>query len=240
MARRTRPVRAIEREHARLNFPHVDAALGTRKVLTEKKLFGADDVDDNDAVTEHESGLKRVCEALPVFISDGKTVGDDLDRMALVLVEVDGFIELAHLTIDARSCEPITQQEFQNLTVFSLFVLHHGSEYRDVRLFGKPHHLIDDFLHGLLGDLLAALRAVRGSHSCEHEPQVIEDLGDRSHSRTGILARRFLVDRNRRRQAVDVIHVRLLHLTKKLPGVSGQRFHVLSLSFGIDGIKGQR
>ena len=51
---------------------------------------------------------------------------------------------------------------------------------------------------------------------------------------------RFLFDRDRRRQAFDVVDVGLVHHAEELAGVGGQRFDVAALAFGIDGVEGER
>ena len=48
-----------------------------------------------------------------------------------------------------------------------------------------------------------------------------------------------LLDGDGRRQAVDGVHVRLLHLVEELPGVGGEGFDVPALPFGVDGVEGQ-
>ena len=49
----------------------------------------------------------------------------------------------------------------------------------------------------------------------------------------------FLLDRNGRRQALDQVHVGLVHQLQELPRVGGQALHVAALAFGIQRVKGQ-
>ena len=49
-----------------------------------------------------------------------------------------------------------------------------------------------------------------------------------------------LLDGHRRGQALDKIHVRLLHLAEELPGVGGQALHVAALALGKERIERQR
>ena len=56
----------------------------------------------------------------------------------------------------------------------------------------------------------------------------------------GIGAGRLLLDGDGRRQAVDQVDVRLLHLLEELPGVRRQRLDVAALPFGVDGVEGER
>ncbi len=41
-------------------------------------------------------------------------------------------------------------------------------------------------------------------------------------------------------QPVDGIHVGAFHLVEELAGIGGKRLHVTALSFGVNGVKGER
>ena len=49
-----------------------------------------------------------------------------------------------------------------------------------------------------------------------------------------------LFDRDGRRQALDVVHVGLVHHRQELPGIGRQGFHIAALALGIDGVESQR
>ena len=72
------------------------------------------------------------------------------------------------------------------------------------------------------------------------EAQVVVDFGDRADGRARVLARRLLLDGDGRRQAVDLVDVRLLHLLEELPGVGRERLDVAPLPFGVDRVEGER
>ena len=80
-------------------------------------------------------------------------------------------------------------------------------------------HSVDNLLHALLLNELAALRAMRFTGACEKQTQVIVNFRYRTYGRTRIAARGLLVDGNCRAQALDVVHIRLVHLSQKLAGV---------------------
>ena len=46
-----------------------------------------------------------------------------------------------------------------------------------------------------------------------------------------------MVDRHRRRQAIDGVEVGLIHLPQELTGIARQAFHVAALTLGVDGIE---
>jgi len=49
-----------------------------------------------------------------------------------------------------------------------------------------------------------------------------------------------LFDGNCRRQALDVLEFRLLHLADELPGIGAEALHVAPLPLGVDGVHRQR
>src|SRR4029450_10517333 len=88
-------------------------------------------------------------------------------------------------------------------------------------------------------DLASALMAVRDADVGEQQPQVVVDFRDGADRRSWIRSGGLLLDGDRRRQAVDQIDVRLLHLLEKLPGIGRQRLDIAALSFGVDRVEGK-
>src|SRR3712207_5894188 len=101
------------------------------------------------------------------------------------------------------------------------------------------HDPVDDLLRRLPGDRLAAGRAVRPAGARVEEPEVVVDLGDRADGRPRVLRGRLLVDGDRRREPLDEVDVRLVHLAQELPGVRRQRLDVPALPLGEDRVEGQ-
>ena len=81
---------------------------------------------------------------------------------------------------------------------------------------------------------------IRRPQSGQQDAQVVVDLRDRAHGGARRVAEVLLLDRDRGRQAVDVIDARLLHLADELPGIGAQALDVPPLSFGVDRVHGQR
>ena len=90
------------------------------------------------------------------------------------------------------------------------------------------------------GDGPPAARAVRLPDRGVEEPQVVVDLGDRPDRGARVLRGGLLLDRDRRREPLDGVDVRLLHLLEELPGVRGERLHVAALSLGEERVERQR
>ena len=72
------------------------------------------------------------------------------------------------------------------------------------------------------------------------QAHVVVDFGRGRDGRAGIARRVLLLDGNRRRQAIDQEHIRLLDTLEKLAGVCGERLDIAALAFGVDRVKGER
>src|SRR5690606_31883461 len=107
--------------------------------------------------------------------------------------------------------------------------------------FGVPRqHGIDHLADALRLQRQAVFRAIRRTHPRVQQPQVIVDFGDGAHGGPWIVARRLLLDGDRRRQALDEVDVGLVHQLQELPRVGRQAFDVAALPFGIQRVEGQR
>ena len=69
-----------------------------------------------------------------------------------------------------------------------------GREKREARAFAHLEDVVDDLLHGLRFDALAALGAMGDADPREKETQVIGDFGDGSDGRARTLGERALLD----------------------------------------------
>ncbi len=105
--------------------------------------------------------------------------------------------------------------------------------------------LLEDPLQAVVEGLLDNSAAVFGTKSdpAQRPEQAgkVRDLRDGGHRTARICARTGpLFDGNYRSQALNVIHLRTLHLLHDLPGPRGQAVHELPVAFRKQGIKGQR
>ena len=69
---------------------------------------------------------------------------------------------------------------------------------------------------------------------------IVVDLGDGADGRARIARGGLLLDRDRRRQAVDQIDVRLLHQLEELARIGRQALDIAALALGIDRVEGER
>ena len=157
--------------------------------------------------------------------------------MLVALVEHDRFLEHPDAPVDLHAREPVRAHLLQQLAVLALAPPHHRRQHHEARALRQLHRLVDDLLGRLAGDRTPADRAVRLAHARPQQAQVVVDLGHRAHGRAGIARGRLLVDRDRRREPLDRVHVRLVHLAEELPRVGRQRLDVAALALGVDRVE---
>ena len=146
----------------------------------------------------------------------------------------------SQLAVDADLGEAARAQRRQLLLELALAAADDRRQHVDALVVRREHHHVDDALERLRRDLAPAEVAVRHADVGEQQPQVVVDLGDRADGRARIRAGGLLLDGDGRRQAVDQIDVRLLHLLEELPGVRRQRLDIAPLAFGVDRVEGER
>src|SRR3989338_9000411 len=124
--------------------------------------------------------------------------------------------------------------------MFSFPVPDHRTQNHDLRTGRQAGNL-----RGYLAWTLAlyhplALRTMRNSYAGKQQTEIIIYLRNGPHRGPGIMRALSLVNGNGRTDALNAVHVRLIHNTQELACVCRQAFHVPSLSFRIQGIKRER
>ena len=158
--------------------------------------------------------------------------------MALVLVEAGRVGDVDHLAIDADADEALAPSTVEDPVALGLAVLDQRTEDEQARPLGQGEDLVDDLLDALALDGVA-VRAVRDADPGEQQAEVVVDLRDGADRRPRVARRALLVDRDGRRQPVDLVDVRLLHLTEELAGVGAQALDVAALALGVDRVEGE-
>ena len=216
------------------NFSEYSVTRAGRLVLARHGL------DLDHAVGQRDRRLDRVGQALAQVAAHDEAVDDDRDVVLVLLVEHDLVLEHPQLAVDLRAREALGAQLLEDLAVLALAPAHERRQHHEARALLELHDLVDDLLGGLPGDRLAADVAVRMADARPQQAQVVVDLGDRADRRPRVARRRLLVDRDRRRQALDRVDVGLVHLAQELPRVGAQRLDVAALALGVDRVEGER
>ncbi len=249
VARLTGAVRRVEGEVAWRRLVVAAAAFRARQVLGERHrvvlgVIGSNDLDLGDAVGEAQRGLQRVGEAPLETFALHQPVDDDFDLVLFVAsqarVALEELVDDDDLPVDPGADIALTGEVLEQRVVLALAPSHDGGEHLEARALGEQQDAVDDLLRRLALEVGAVERAVLLADSGEQQSQVVVHLGDRSDGRARVATGGLLVDRDRRRQAVDDVDVGLVHLPKELPGVRRQRFDVATLALGVDRVERQR
>ena len=159
--------------------------------------------------------------------------------MLEVLLQRDVLGEFVHISVHPGADEAGPAGILQHLGVLALAAAHHRGHHLDTGALGQGQYLVDDLIHRLAAYLLAAVGAVGRAHPSPQQTQIVVDFRHRAHGGARVLAGGLLVDGDGWGQALDVIHVGLVHLPQEHTGVGGQALHIPPLALGIDGVKGQ-
>ena len=106
--------------------------------------------------------------------------------------------------------------------MFALAVHHHRGQQCELGAFRHRGDGIDHLRNRLRFERQIVCRAIRCAGAREQEPQVIVNFGDGADRGTRIVRSRFLLDRNRRRQALDQIDIGFFHQLQELPSIGGE------------------
>ena len=122
----------------------------------------------------------------------------------------------------------------------SLAVADERGEDIDLSVLIVGHDHINHLFFGVLHHLLAAHVRVSLAGTREQQTKVIVYLGRRTDGRPRVLVRCLLLDGDDRRQSCYLVYIGSLHVPEEVAGVCREGLDVPALSFGEDGVEGQR
>jgi hypothetical protein len=195
-----------------------------------------------DALAPAQSRLDGVAEPDADFLVNDQAIHHGFDGVLFFRVQFDAHAvsQFHQFAVHAGADEAFTGEAFDHVTKFAFLPPDDGREQHDAR----PRRQGEDFVHNVGGGLAhdgdTGLRAVGLADVRIKESQVIVNLRCGGDDGAGAGAGAALLDGNGRGEAFDKVHVRLLHLVEELPGVGGERFDVLALALGVNGVEGQR
>ena len=196
--------------------------------------------DDGEAFGELQRGLKAFGEALADVRSHHDAVDDDVDVVREFLVQRRRAGEFVEGAVDLDALKALLEVFGELLPVFALAAAHDRGEQIEARALRQRQHAVDHLRDHLALDRQARGRRVGHADAGPQQAHIVVDLGDGADGGARVLRGRLLLDRDRRRQAVDLVDIRLLHHLQELARVGRQRLHIAALALGIDGVEGER
>ena len=196
--------------------------------------------DHREPFGELQRGLKTFRQPLADVRPHHDAVDHHVDVVREFLVERGRFRELVERAVDLDPLESLLEIFGELLLVFALAAAHHRRQQIEPRAFGQRQHAVDHLRDDLAFDRQAGGGRIGHADPRPQQPHVVVDLGDGADGRARILRGGLLLDGDRRRQAVDLVDVGLLHHLQELARIGRQRFDVAPLSLGVDGVEGER
>jgi hypothetical protein len=237
-------------EQRRLRIGVAAVALGTvqagriapeiraRRALVGRAI-GGDDVDVDAAAAALERRLDRLDRAHLLRRLDAKAVGDDVEhfprpgrRRDLALGVDAGEAARREPLLDlldaGRGGQLDREGDDQARLVDSL-----GAGRR------ARHQVGVDRLRRVVTDALAGCLVEQLGGSCEQQLQMVVELGHRADRRARAAHRVGLVDRDRRRHALDLVDRRAVHPLEELARVGAEGLDVAALALGVQRVEHQ-
>jgi hypothetical protein len=156
------------------------------------------------------------------------------------LVERGRFGDLVEFSVDLHALEAALHIVGELFAEFAFPPAHHRREQIEPRALGERQHPVHHLRNRLAFDRQAGGGRIGHTDARPQQPHIVVDFRHRTHGRARIARGGLLLDRDRRRQPVDLVEVRLLHHLQKLPRIGGETFHIAALALGIDGVERER
>ncbi len=196
--------------------------------------------DHRQALGEFQRGLKAFRQPLADVRPHHDAVDHDVDVVREFLVERGRFRQFVEGAVDLDPLKSLLEVFGELLAVLALAAAHHRRQQIEPCALGQRQHAVDHLRDDLALDRQAGRGRIGHADPRPQQAHVVVDLGDGADGRARILRGGLLLDRDRRRQAVDLVDVRLLHHLQELARIGRQRFDVAALALGIDGVEGER
>ncbi len=198
---------------------------------------------EDHAVAPAQRGLDRIAEPDADFVVNHEPVHDGLEVVEFLLVELDAVrlvAEFDKLAVHAGADEAFAGEAFQDVAELAFL----AADERGQEHHARPGREGEDFIHDIAGGLRddghAGIGAMGFADVGVEEAEVIVNFRGGGDDGARTAAGAALLDGDGRGQALDEIHLRLLHLVEELAGVGGKAFDVFALALGVNGIEGER
>ena len=234
---RTGTIGVIEGKHARCDFRQGDTAVHAGKIFAEHQQLAVHNLHIGHPVPQLQCCLQGVSQARLHAFAHNQTVNHHLDGVLLRLFKLDILIDIHDFPVHPHTHIALVADMLENFLVLPLLAAHHLGHDQQLCALRQFPELIQHLVYALLGDGLAAFRAVWPPCPCVEQAQVVVNLSHRADRGAWIVAGGLLVNGDSRRQAVYLIHIRLIHLAQELPCIRGQGLHIAPLPLCVNGIE---
>ena len=234
-------IRVIEREHPGGQLFDIHAAVRAGVVLRKEHFVAiGHDLGRGQAAGFPHGGFQAVGQTLLNTRAHHQPVYHNIDLVLFLFVQRGHIVQLIHVPINAHADKPGLSGVLQQLHMLALPGAHHRGHQLKLGALRQGHHGVGHLVHGLLLDFLAAFGAMGRAHPGIHQAHIIVNFRHGAHGGPGIAGGSFLVDGDGGRQALDAVHIGLIHLAQELPGVAAHALHISPLALSVNRVKRQR
>ena len=166
-------------------------------------------------------------------------VDDDVDVVLLGLLQLRHVAGVDRAAVDAKAHVALRLHLLEQLDELALAIADDRRQDHQSGLRREGERRVDHLADALRLQREAVVRAVRRAGASEQQAQVVVDLGHRADGRARVVRGRLLLDRDRRRQALDDVDVGLVHQLQELARVRRQALDVAALAFRVERVEGQ-
>ncbi|CAB4898861.1 unannotated protein [freshwater metagenome] len=136
--------------------------------------------------------------------------------MLFLLLEGRHFLKAVHDAVDAGSRIALGLHGAEEVRVFALALPHHRCQNLKLGALGQFHDAIHDLLRCLPGYGATAIGAMRLPDARVEQAEVVVDLSHGAYSGSWVAGGGLLINRDGRRQTLNKVNIRLIHLAEKL------------------------
>ncbi len=207
-------------------------------VLGEEQLLPIGD-DGSQSAGQGQGSFQGVRQTGADVRAYHQAVHNHLNGVLFVFFQLYVLAEVIKVPVNPHPHIAGTARAVQLLDVLALAAPHNRRQNLDAGLFRQLHYPVHHLVHRLLGDLSPADGAVGNAYPGVQQAKVVVNFGDGAHSGTRVLGGGLLIDGDGGGEALNIVHIRLFHLSQELAGIGGKAFHIAPLAVGVKGVEGQ-
>ena len=160
--------------------------------------------------------------------------------MLAVLVQRGHVVQRMEFAVHAHAGKAFRLELLELVLLRAFLQLHQRREHHEAGALGQAQDVGDDLVRRPCLDGTAAARTVHASQPGIEDAQEVVDLRHRAHRGARVAGCALLLKGDGRGKALDLLHVRLVHLRQELSGIGRKRFHIAALPLGVDDVESQR
>ena len=141
--------------------------------------------------------------------------------MLLGLFEGRQLVKLKRLAVDPKAHIALRLHIGKHVQKLAFFFACQGRQNHQPGIQGERQHGVHHLAHGLGLQRQVVFRAKRRAGAGKQQAQVVVNLGHRADRGARVVRGGLLLDRDRRREALDQVHIGLVHELQKLARVGG-------------------